>query len=438
MCVLITLLVFLNCTDNPAGPTSGIQVTVPEKNEVWKSWLNSFLVEWEPTESDSVLIQLCNGTELVGSFSGWTENDGSYTRTEHLMCIEESGTGYRIRVTDNLGKTGLSETFTIDNELEVFSPEDGSIWYRCGSQYIVEWTPSCAGFVWINLLKNGILIANLDFIHQYIGYYIFEDSLADSLGTGSDYSIQVVDFNGFEGYSGSLSIEDSSPGPHGIQFAVILPGILLMGAPPSEQGSTNHERPVHSVSIDYSFQISTTEVSQNQWTAVMPYNPSHFQGGERPVDNVTWQDCHAFLDSLNAHDQTWIYRLPSEAEWEYTCRSGSPISFYWGPDMNEDCCWYYGNSEGETHAVGLKQPNMWGLHDPSGNLLEWCEDRWHETYDGAPIDGSAWISGSGAERVIRGGCWNYGEVLCRSAFRHCFNEAWASNYIGFRIVRMER
>ncbi len=216
MCVLITLLVFLNCTDNPTGPTSGILVTLPEKNEVWKSWLNSFLMEWEPTESDSVKIELLNGTELLGCISGWTENDGSYTRTEYLMCCEESGTEYRIKITDNLGKTGLSETFTIDNDLDVFSPEDGSIWYRCGSQYIVEWTPSCAMFVWINLLKNDTHIANLAFIYQANGCFVFNDSLPDSLGTGSGYTIQVVDFNGFEGNSGSFSIEDSSPGPHGI------------------------------------------------------------------------------------------------------------------------------------------------------------------------------------------------------------------------------
>ncbi len=435
MCVLITLLVLFGCTDNPTGPASGIQVTVPEKNEVWKSWLDSFLVEWVPTESDSVLIQLYNGTELLGSISGWTENDGSYIRTEHLMCCEESGAEYRIKITDNLGNTGLSETFIIDNELDVFLPSEGHVWYRCGGQYIIEWTPSCAEFVWINLLRNGVVVANLDFIHQYIGYYVIEDSLADSLGTGSDYTIQIVDFNGFEGYSGLFSIEDSSPGPIGMQFAVIPPGTFLMGAPYSEQGSTLHERPVHAVSLDYSFQISTTEITQDQWMAVMPDNPSHFQGGERPVDNVSWLDCHAFLDSLNMLDQTWTYRLPSEAEWEYSCRSGSTISFYWGIDMNGDYCWYYTNSQGESHPVGQKLPNLWGLLDMSGNLLEWCEDSWHDTYDGAPSDGSPWLNGSSPHRVIRGGCWNFAPDFCRSAFRFRYDKWFKSDYLGFRVVR---
>lgn len=438
MFVLLTLMVFLNCDDNPAGPASGIQVTVPQKDEVWRSWLDSFLVEWEPTDSDSVLIDLCIGTEFVGSFSGWTENDGSYIRTEHLMYCEESGTEYRIRITGNLGETGQSETFIIDNELDIISPEDGDIWYRCGSQYMVEWTPSCAMFVWINLLKNDTHIANLAFIHQANGCFVFGDSLPDSLGTGSDYSVQVVDSNGFIGYSGLFSIEDSSPGPHGIQFAVIPPGSFTMGASSSEVGSTPHERPVHSVTIGYSFQISTTEVTQNQWMDVMPDNPSHFPGVDRPVENVSWTDCQAFLDSLNMLDQDWIYRLPSEAEWEYVCRSESRTRFYWGIDMNGDYCWYYGNSDGESHPVGQKLPNFWGLLDMTGNVLEWCEDNWHETYDGAPVDGSAWISGSGAERVIRGGCWNYGEVLCRSAFRYSFQENWANDYLGFRIVRMQR
>ncbi len=170
----------------------------------------------------------------------------------------------------------------------------------------------------------------------------------------------------------------------------------------------------------------------------MEYNPSHFPGGNRPVENISWEDCKAFLDSLNILDPAWIYRLPSEAEWEYTCRSGSMPRFYWGIDMNGDYCWYYGNSEGESHPVGEKLPNFWGLLDMTGNVLEWCEDSWHETYDGAPVDGRAWISGSGAERVIRGGCWNYGDILCRSAFRYSFLENWANDYLGFRIVRVQR
>ncbi len=432
---IIALLVLLGCTDNPTGPASGIQVTVPLKNEVWQSWLDSFLVEWVPTESDSVKIELLNGTELLGCISGWTENDGSYTRTEHLMCCEESGTEYRIKITDNLGETGLSEAFIIDNELDIISPEAGDIWYKCGRQYIVEWTPSCAMFVWINLLKNDTHIANLAFIYQVNGCFEFQDSLPDSLGTGSDYCIQVVDYNGFNGYSGLFSIEDSSPGPHGIQFAVIPPGSFAMGASSSEVGSTPHERPVHSVSISYSFQISTTEVTQNQWMDVMPDNPSHFPGVDRPVENVSWEDCQAFLDSLNKHDQAWTYRLPTEAEWEYACRSGSTSPFYWGYDMNGDCCWYYGNSEGESHPVGQKQPNMWGLRDASGNLLEWCEDTWHENYDGAPSDGSAWLNGSSSYRVIRGGCWNFVPDFCRSAFRFRYEKWFKSDYLGFRVVR---
>ena len=133
------------------------------------------------------------------------------------------------------------------------------------------------------------------------------------------------------------------------------------------------------------------------------------------------------------------WRLPSESEWEYACRAGTTTRYYWGDDLSEtaigDYAVYYLNYPGGTAEVGSKLPNAWNLYDMSGNVWEWCEDWYHDSYNGAPTDGSAWVSPSGEYRVLRGGSWYYDPGSCRSASRGNNYPSYTYPNLGFRLVR---
>jgi len=227
----------------------------------------------------------------------------------------------------------------------------------------------------------------------------------------------------------------------GATFVTVGPGQFDMGAPEGEEGSMAIERPVHTVSIDYSFEIMTTEVTQGMWQSITGENPStgDAQGDDIPVYNVTWDDCIEFCEILSSLDENYHYRLPSEAEWEYSCRAGTSSPYYWGNEFLffQYCAWCNGSAGGSLQAIRLLQPNSLGLYDIAGNVYEWCQDTYHGSYEGAPDDGSAW-SGEESDRIIRGGCWNTSPLSCRSAFREPAIYSTASEQIGFRIVRVEK
>ena len=189
--------------------------------------------------------------------------------------------------------------------------------------------------------------------------------------------------------------------------------------------------------------MSKYEVTQAQWKAIMENNPSHFNGANRPVEKISWNDIretNGFLEQLNATHPGYNFRLPSEAEWEYAYRAGTATRFYWGDDPNhtqiDDYAWYSGNNTPSgTIDAGQKLPNAWGLHDMSGNVWEWCEDEWHDNYNGAPNDGSAWVdSPRGGSRLLRGGSWSSSAGLCRAASRSNSTPDSHCNPIGFRVV----
>ena len=153
--------------------------------------------------------------------------------------------------------------------------------------------------------------------------------------------------------------------------------------------------------------------------------------------NVSWEDAQAYADWLNKKTGK-EFRLPSEAEWEYACRAGTRTRFYTG-DSDKDldrAGWYWDNSGGQTHPVGEKAPNAWGLYDMHGNVYEWVEDDWHGSYDGAPDDGSAWVDNPrGSARVMRGGSWDFGALGCRSAGRGISAPGGRDVDVGFRLSR---
>jgi formylglycine-generating enzyme required for sulfatase activity len=218
----------------------------------------------------------------------------------------------------------------------------------------------------------------------------------------------------------------------GIELAYVPPGEFMMG---SEKFGTDAQ-PVHRVTIRKGFWMGKHEVTQAQWQAVMGNNPSHFKGDTLPVENVSWNDAQAFIQKLNEQNDGFSYRLPSEAEWEYAARAGTTGDYAGNLDA---MAWHSANSGGKTHPVGEKQANEFGLHDMLGNVLEWCEDYSQEHYNGAPSDGSAWLSDGDTEyRVMRGGSWNLTVLYLHAAGRGSDAPSGRSNFQGFRVVAVAR
>jgi formylglycine-generating enzyme required for sulfatase activity len=210
-----------------------------------------------------------------------------------------------------------------------------------------------------------------------------------------------------------------------------------MGSPESEADRDSDETR-HKVKITKSFYMQTTEVTQAQWKAMMGMgnNPSGFSGDNLPVECVSWDDAQEFIKKLNAKENLagWTYRLPTEAEWEYACRDGSTTRFCFGDNEGglDNYCWYDNNSNKQTHPVGTKKPNAWGLYDMHGNVWEWCAD-WYGDYASSPVSdpkGSA----SGACRVLRGGGWCFSALGCRSASRYGSSPVYGDFYLGFRVA----
>lgn len=221
----------------------------------------------------------------------------------------------------------------------------------------------------------------------------------------------------------------------GFMFDMVLVegGTFNMGG--SDAKAFDWEKPVHRVEID-SFYIGKYPVTQDLWQAIMSArnNPSDFQGNKRPVNNISWEDTQDFLLKLN--NQTGQgFRLPTEAEWEYAARGGrySQGYLYAGSDRLKQVGWYKQNSGKETKEVGLLLANELGLYDMSGNVYEWCEDVWHDSYNGAPADGSAWVDNS-ASHMFRGGCYFYESRYCRTSYRNINDPTFTYFNVGFRLA----
>lgn len=229
---------------------------------------------------------------------------------------------------------------------------------------------------------------------------------------------------------------------------VVLPGgSFLMGSPPDpgpdpfsnekpKAIGQPSEKPQHRVQIQ-SFAIGKYEVTQEQWYAVMGNNPSETKGRTLPVEQVSWDDIQEFITKLNQKTGQ-NYRLPSEAEWEYAARAGTTTEWSHGNDESKlgKYSWYRQNSGGKSHSVGQKLPNAFGLFDMHGNVWEWTQDCWHQTYAGAPTDGSAWTTGCAENiRMLRGGSWVIDSLDLRSADRDRVSPDYRNGYIGFRLAR---
>jgi len=257
-----------------------------------------------------------------------------------------------------------------------------------------------------------------------------------------------------------------------IEFVKIAPGEFMMGCVPGDKDCLEDEVPRHKVQLTKGFELGKYEVTQAQWEAVMgpDSNPSETKGPKNPVDSVNKAEIHAFLDKLNVKNDGYKYRLPTEAEWEYAARAGAP-----DPPRASlgEYAWFADNSDDESHPVGLKKPNAWGLYDMLGNVREWVDDR-AAYYDYTPLpevsvdpkgpqggrgggggggggrgakggppkgfdaQGRLLINGGGAEGLplFRGGGWdNFAPYLRLSSRYYYYGTDLKVGDIGFRVVR---
>ena len=245
----------------------------------------------------------------------------------------------------------------------------------------------------------------------------------------------------------------------GIEMLLVPPGKFIMGMSPGDTEASDNEKPAHEVTLTKPFYLGRTEVTQSQWVKVSGNNPSHFHSlkdrdsmikklmndgltkseaeakaakesadiDSFPVESVSWNDCQQFCAKTNL-------RLPTEAEWEYSCRAGVRKPTYGNLD---DIAWIDKNSSGMTHPVGKKLPNALGFYDMLGNVFEWCSDIYGAKYYKSCEDGVVDPKGvlEGSDRVLRGGSWTYYSNGCRSSNRCYPGPVNRDNSLGFRVAR---
>ena len=219
---------------------------------------------------------------------------------------------------------------------------------------------------------------------------------------------------------------------NGVSFTMIgvEGGTFQMG---STTGDSD-EKPVHEVKVS-PFSIGQTEVTQELWEAVMGTNPSNWKGLKLPVEKVSWNDCQTFITKL--HQMTGkTFRLPTEAEWEYAARGGTKSKGYTysGSNTIDDVAWYTSNSGSKTHEVATKLANELGIYDMSGNVWEWCQDLYSDTYYSSSVINNPTGPTSGSIRVFRGGSWINFATDCRVAFRNWITPTSTDDFLGLRLA----
>ncbi len=234
----------------------------------------------------------------------------------------------------------------------------------------------------------------------------------------------------------------SLPGGGEMAFVWIAPGVFQMGSPASEEGQENNEGPVHEVEISAGFWLGQYEVTQGQWASVMRARPwlgkkNVVENSSHPAVYISWHDVQRFIGRLNKAAGASLYRLPSEAEWEYACRAGTSTRWSFGDAERQltDYAWYDANAW-DAHAVGLKRPNPWGLYDMHGNVSEWVQDRYSKRYYNSSPRVDPRGPSSGADRVVQGGSFYSSAQAARSAFRYGLSPDARYATVGVRLLRI--
>ncbi len=228
-----------------------------------------------------------------------------------------------------------------------------------------------------------------------------------------------------------------------IRFRWIPPGWFMLGSPPDEPERDDDEGPQQRITFEEGYWLAETACTQALWQAIMGENPSGFKAEQNPVESIDWGQTKGFIDVLNKLDGAFDFRLPSEAEWEYACRTGTTTPFWFGEELTTDNANYNGNHpynngkkgeyREETMPVKSFRRNPWGLYQMHGNVWEWCEDYWHGSHEEADPNGGARPEGESKAHVCRGGSWLGRSGSLRSACRYYWHFGNVS--FGFRLAR---
>ncbi len=347
-------------------------------------------------------------------------------------------------------------------------PANGSTFHNRYQWISTLYVPPTTGFqpfIQIyNTSPTRTLTVYLDNFDVYLltpGRYYDEEFLNGDASDPAMLSITSTG-NGNHGETITIPLPNLPAEAKPLEMVLIKAGTFAMGSPADERGrNEGYDWPLHQVILTQDFYIGRYEVTQAQYQAIMNNNPSFFSGkSNNPVESVTWYECAAFCNRLSEregltpvyNESTWAtnwnangYRLPTEAEWECACRAGTTWRFSHGNVLECDdacgscadhdlCMWWCGNSGRQTHEVGLKLPNPWGLYDMHGNVWEWCNDWWEEPSNPlVRIDPTGVNSGS--SRVYRGGDWFFDARFCRSADRYRADPVDENYNDGFRLSR---
>ena len=293
---------------------------------------------------------------------------------------------------------------------------------------------------------NGLLVGNHQVEVRKDGYATDKKSVTISEGQTASISGTLASntASSSNGYASSSSVssggnEISIPVKNGITIDMVKveAGTFMMGATSEMQKPWYDEKPVHQVTLTNDYYMGKYEVTQNLWKAVMGRNPSKFKGDDLPVEKVSWDDCQEFISKLNSMTGR-KFRLPTEAEWEYAARGGKKsrgYQYYSGSSNISDVAWHAGNSRKKTHPVGKKQANELCIYDMTGNVGEWCQDRYDSYVSSSQTNPTGAVSGS--NRVFRGGSWNGNARFCCLSYRDNGTPDYRDDYFGLRLVLSE-
>ena len=403
------------------GEVTEGDLTVTARGVCWNTTDN-------PTVADSHTVDGGGAGSFISNITGLTGSTTYYVRS---YATSSAGTVYGVTRTF-VTTEYILPTVTTSNVNNITSTTA-----KCGGEVTEgDLTVTARGVCW-NTTDNptvadshtvdgggaGSFTSNITGLTENTKYYVRAYAISSA---GTAYGETKT----FETFKTILSLT-----VNGVSFEMVYVegGTFDMGAT-SEQGSDAYddEYPVHSVTLS-DYYIGRCEVTQELWEAVMGSNLSWFKGAQNPVESVRGAFCQGFINKLNSLTGR-TFRLPTEAEWEYAARGGNKSRHYKysGSDNIDDVAWHYGNSGGETHEVGTKTANELGIYDMSGNVWEWCSDRYGGYSAGSQTNPQG--PSSGMDLVLRGGSWDNDARVCRVSNRGRYDPYISRRYDGFRLV----